>query len=61
MKQYKVLRVKISLEEIGKGDYKNLEMIMNDMSKDGWEVVCQSPQPGTDSTYLLVTFCKESE
>ena len=32
---------------------------MNDMAKDGWNVVCQSPQPGVATTYLLVTFCKE--
>lgn len=32
MKQYKVVRVKLSVEEIGSGKYEKLENIMNDMS-----------------------------
>ncbi len=58
MKQYKVVRVKLSAEEIGTGKYEKLENVMNDMSEEGWEVVCQSPQPGPDTYYMLVTFCK---
>ncbi len=58
MKQYKVVRVKLSAEAIGAGKYESLEKLMNDMSEEGWEVVCQSPQPGADTYYMLVTFSK---
>ena len=59
MKQYKIVRVKLSLEDIGSANYKKLEAVMNDMAKDGWEVVSTSPQPGVSTTNMLVTFCKE--
>ncbi len=58
MKQYKVLMVD-TFEEMRTAKYEKLERIMNDMSKEGWEVVCHSPQPGSNNTNLLVTFCKE--
>ncbi|MBR5088524.1 MAG: DUF4177 domain-containing protein [Ruminiclostridium sp.] len=58
MKQYKVLLVD-TFEEMRKGNYEKLETVMNDMSKDGWELVCYSPQPGSNHTHLLVTFCKD--
>lgn len=60
MKQYKVIRVKLTFEEIGNADYEKLEIKMNDMAKEGWEVVCVSPQPGTNTNFLLVTFCKDT-
>lgn len=59
MKQYKVVRIKLTLEDIGRANYEKVETVMNDMAKDGWNVVCQSPQPGVANPYLLVTFCKE--
>ena len=59
MKQYKIVRVKVSLEDIGLGRYDEVEAVMNDMAKDGWEVVCTTPQPGTPSTYMLVTFGRD--
>ncbi len=58
MKQYKVLMID-TFEEMRTANYEKLETIMNDMSNKGWEVVCQSPQPGSNNTYLLLTFCKE--
>lgn len=61
MKQYKVVRVKLPVEEICSGKYEKLENIMNDMAKEGWEVVCQSPQPGPDTYNMLVTFCKKMD
>lgn len=42
-------------------NYEKLETIMNDMSKEGREVVCRSTQPGSNNAYLLVTFCKEND
>ena len=59
MKQYKIVKVKLSFEDIGSADYEKLETVMNDMAKDGWEVVCTSPQPGVSNTNMLVTFCRE--
>ena len=59
MKQYKIVRVNLSLEDIGSANYEKLEAVMNEMAKDGWEVVCTSPQPGVSTPYMLVTFCKE--
>jgi hypothetical protein len=59
MKQYKIVRVKLTLEDIGSANYEKIEAVMNDMAKDGWEVVSTSPQPGVSTTCMLVTFCKE--
>lgn len=59
MKQYKIVRVKLSLEDIGSGQYEKVETVMNSMAKDGWEVVCTSLQPGTPSVYMLVTFGRD--
>ena len=59
MKQYKVVREKITFEELGIGNFTRLETVMNDMAKEGWNVVCLSPQPGTTTNFVLVTFCKD--
>ncbi|MBQ2846716.1 MAG: DUF4177 domain-containing protein [Oscillospiraceae bacterium] len=61
MKQYKVVRVKMTFEELGTVNFTRLETIMNDMAKEGWDVVCLSPQPGISTNFLLVTFCKDDE
>ena len=61
MKQYKVVRVKLTFAELGSSKFTKLETVMNDMAKEGWEVVCLSPQPGVNTTFLLVTFCKDDE
>ena len=61
MKQYKIVRVKLSLSDIGVANYEKVESVMNDMAKEGWEVVCTSPQPSVSSPYMLVTFCKEND
>ena len=52
MKQYKAIKVYY--------DYKlgALEQVMNDMAKDGWEVVCMCPEP-SNTLKLIVTFCRE--
>lgn len=59
MKQYKVERVKLSLSDIGSSNFEKLEAVMNDKAKEGWDVVCISPQPGTNTTFVLVTFCRD--
>ena len=53
MKEYKAIKVKwdVKLEEINK--------VMNDMAKDGWDVVCMSPEPPQSTMYFVVTFSKE--
>ncbi len=61
MKQYKIVRVKLKMEDIGLANYEKVETVMNDMAKDGWEVVCTSPQPGINTNFMLVTFCREDE
>ena len=33
MKQYKIVRVKLSLSDIGVANYEKLESVMNDMAK----------------------------
>jgi len=52
MKEYKSVKVKwdVKLEELDK--------IMNDMAKEGWEVVCMSPEPPHTMNFV-VTFCRE--
>ena len=54
MKEYKVIKVYY--------DYKlaTIENIMNDMAKEGWEVVCMSPEP-SNTLKLIITFCREVE
>ena len=61
MKQYEIVRVKLKMEDIGLANYEKVETVMNDMAKDGWEVVCTSPQPGINTNFMLVTFCREDE
>ncbi|MBQ9947482.1 MAG: DUF4177 domain-containing protein [Oscillospiraceae bacterium] len=53
MKQYKIIKVYY--------DYKlaSLEKVINDMAKDGWELVCMSPEAGANTLKLLITFCRE--
>lgn len=53
MKEYKAIKVKYDSK---------LEVInqtMNEMAKEGWEVVCMSPEPPTNTMYFVVTFCRE--
>lgn len=52
MKQYKVIKIYY--------EYKlaPVENIMNDMAKEGWEVVCMTPDP-TSSTKMILTLCRE--
>ncbi len=61
MKQYKVIRVKMSLIDLGVGNYTKLEEVMNDMSKQGWEVVCTSPEPHHFNGVILVTFSRDTD
>lgn len=53
MKEYQAIKVKwdVKLEEINK--------VMNDMAKDGWDVVCMSPEPPHSTMNFVVTFCRE--
>ena len=52
MKQYKAIKIYY--------DYKlaTLEKVMNDMAKEGWEVVCMSPEP-SNTLKMIITFCRE--
>lgn len=52
MKEYKAVKVKwdVNLEQVNK--------LMNDMAKDGWEVVCMSLEHPNLVSYV-VTFCRE--
>ncbi len=59
MKKYKIVRVKLSFTDIGMANYEKIEAVMNDMAKEGWQVVCTSPQPGVQTANMLVTFCRE--
>lgn len=61
MKQYKVVKVKLTFAELGSSDFTKLETVMNDMAKEGWEVVCLSPNPAANTNFLLVTFSKDDE
>ena len=49
MKEYKVMKID--------WDYKLkiLETAINDMAKEGWELVCMTPPPQS-SLHLIVTF-----
>ena len=54
MKEYKAVKVKWDVKlEI-------LNQTMNDMAKEGWEVVCMSAEPPYNTLYFVVTFCKEA-
>ena len=51
MKEYKVIKVKWDL---------NIEILnktINDMAKEGWELVCMTTEPRFNLDYV-VTFCK---
>ncbi len=52
MKEYKAIRVKWDL------DLENINKIMNDMAKDGWQVVCMSPEP-LHNLMFVVTFSRD--
>ena len=52
MKEYKAIQVKwdVKLEKVNQK--------MNEMAKEGWEVVCMS-QEHPSKTGFVVTFCRE--
>ena len=52
MKEYKAIRVKWDL------NLENINQIMYDMSKDGWQVVCMSPEP-LNNLMFVVTFSRD--
>ncbi|MFR1807625.1 MAG: DUF4177 domain-containing protein [Pygmaiobacter massiliensis] len=54
MKEYKIMRVKMSK------DFSEEESLMNTMASEGWEVVSVSPDAHTKLTiHLLITFSRE--
>lgn len=59
MKQYKVLKVKIGLVNLGSEKFDSLENVMNEMSQEGWDVVCVTPEPQAKTSSVLVTFSKD--
>ena len=52
MKEYKAIKVKWDYE------LENINKIMNDMAKEGWEVVCMS-QEHPNTTNFVVTFSRK--
>jgi hypothetical protein len=59
MKTYKVMRFTLSAMEILTNNHTQLENAMNEMAKNGWEVVSQSSIQAKGAWFILVTFCKE--
>ncbi len=53
MKEYKVMKID--------WDYKLeiLETTINDMTKEGWDLVCMTPPPQS-SLHFVVTFCRDA-
>ena len=51
MKQYKMLKVYYNSK------LSDIEKVLNDMAKDGWELVCMTPEPS--NLKLIITFCRE--
>ena len=54
MKEYKAVKVKWDVK------LDILNQTLNDMAKEGWEVVCISPEPPCNTLYFVVTFCREA-
>ena len=52
MKEYKAIKVKYDFE------LEKVNEIMNEMAKEGWEVVCMAQEHPSKTGYV-VTFCRE--
>ena len=62
MKEYKIVRVYINSNDLINHQYGKVEAVMNDMSEQGWDVVCVTNEPSKiASTEFLVTFSREAE
>ena len=62
MKEHKIVRVYINSNDLINHQYGKLEAVMNDMSEQGWDVVCVTNEPSKiASTEFLVTFSREAE
>jgi len=48
MKEYNAIKVKWDFE------LKTLNKVMNDMAKEGWELVCVSPQTMSTMEFVVV-------
>ena len=59
MKEYKI--IKVSMDLGNKNIYEKIEETMEEMNKEGWEVVCMSPEPQSHTFKMLVTFCREKQ
>ncbi|WP_010169327.1 DUF4177 domain-containing protein [Candidatus Epulonipiscium viviparus] len=54
MKEYKLIRIKVSKEFVAE------ETLMNKMATEGWEVISVSPDAHTKvGLHLLITFARE--
>ena len=60
MKEHKIIRVNISNDDIVKHRYGKVEAVMNDMSSQGWDVVCVQNLFQPAHTFLI-TFSREAE
>ena len=54
MKEYKIIKAKYDI------NFEKAEAIMNEMSKEGWEVVSVSPETSL-SLSVIITFQREIE
>ncbi|MBR3025716.1 MAG: hypothetical protein IKN85_00810 [Oscillospiraceae bacterium] len=60
MKEHKILRVHINSDDLINHQYGILETVMNDMSAQGWDVVCVTNESHRADNFLI-TFSREAE
>ncbi len=62
MKEHKIIRVNMNIDDLTSHQYGKVEAVMNDMSAQGWDVVCVSNEPyKVTGTAFLITFSREAE
>jgi len=61
MKKHKMVRYTLDTMEILTGDHTRIEEAMNEMAKNGWEVVGQSAIQARGTWFILVTYCKDEK
>lgn len=60
MKEHKIVRVYINSNDLINHQYGKVEAVMNDMSEQGWDVVCVSNE-ATRADHFLITFSRDAE
>ena len=62
MKEHKIIKVFLKTSDVMHNNYEKLESVMDDMSAQGWDVVCVTNEPSKiASTEFLVAFSREVE